>query len=1091
MKNLFNICPPCGFSLINLLAVGTCAVWVVFFPTTPWLLIPLGLSLLVIVWQGHWIRTICENEKRKNAILDLHASLICRAQPDTTLTYVNAAYCQYFGKSKKELLGQRFIGFLPPEEQDRLYQHLEEIKRTRSSVIYENFLIGSEGKRWFRWVSHPIYDSKGQLTEIQGIGTDITEEKEAKARLEESEANMRDAIEIAKLGTWRYDLTNDQMHWDERQREIFGLSPEDSSPRSFEEFMEYVQPENQADFFEEYHCIRTSTMPSAQMSKERTFKIKCKNDHQVKHLMGRQRVIIKKGKPLGLQGINLDISHLKKVEEELTEQKHFLESIIQALPGNVFLFNFHDFTLSYLNGKGTKGLFYSLEELENMGREGYLALIHPKDLQSFRDYEESLRHHPSKINEITYRIKNKEGEYRWIQNFVRLYPRSPGQKAKEIIGFNLDVTKQKRLSEELLQKKQLLESLFDHLPIGLQIFDRDGFSLKMNKAQAHLLGVSSTEYGVGQYNVLTDPYPVATKKNLDYHKAYRGETVFLKRVPVQLSDPHNQWHTRQDKLVLNTTIYPIPNQEGEVEMVVAVHQDVSDEYYQQQELKAKNKALLKARKEAEEALRVKDEFLADMSHEIRNPLNNIVGLTHILSEEELPRHLEAYLEALNVSSHHLLELLNRILDYAKIKSGEIKIKPEAFLVQELCRQVLNSFQKSAHQKGIALSLELEPSLKVQAFQSDQMMLYQVLSNLMSNAIKFTSSGTVRLAVLLVSENETTTSLRFEVSDTGQGIPEEKLTYIFERFAQVRAVNLAKPEGTGLGLAICNELLRLLDSRLEVKSVYGKGSTFAFTLHLKKVSNLSKNKPQLQIPRPSELRTILIVEDNQINRQVLQKLLQDWGYQVLLAQHGKEGLEQLQANPVDLVLIDLQMPELDGLQTIRRIKAQPSIWLIPIIVMTAHVHPQEEEALRKLGIQLLLQKPLSPKVLQKKLHEILFSSQKSSSYPSEKQSIIEMLAQGDEKFSKRMKKMFLNETHDFLRDYEIYLKTKDLQNLKRLIHNYKTSLAIFEIEEPKPLIEEGKKLLEQEANLEAIEHHIHLLKASLLKMLETFRDMEEN
>ncbi|TAE50641.1 MAG: response regulator [Bacteroidetes bacterium] len=380
-------------------------------------------------------------------------------------------------------------------------------------------------------------------------------------------------------------------------------------------------------------------------------------------------------------------------------------------------------------------------------------------------------------------------------------------------------------------------------------------------------------------------------------------------------------------------------------------------------------ALVEAREKAEDAARSRSHFLSVMSHEIRTPMNAVIGLTHLLLQENPREDQTDSLSTLKFSAENLLVIINDILDYSKIEAGKIEFEQIEINPAGITDQIARSQRQKAEEKGITLVLDNDPSLP-ETVLGDPTRISQILSNLVSNAIKFTHQGQVTLSTRLVLKMEDAAEILFTVTDTGIGIAPESIGQIFESFTQASSDTTRKYGGTGLGLTICKRLLELQNSSLVVESEEGKGSAFSFSLLLPlAVAQASVHELPSEDTDFSSLGgvRILLVEDHPVNQKVACKFLAKWEADVDVAGNGLIALEKMEAGTFDLILMDLQMPVMDGYEAVRHIRLRSDAKSrIPIIALTAAASIEIESEVIAAGMNDYASKPFHPRELYRKI-----------------------------------------------------------------------------------------------------------------------------
>lgn len=385
--------------------------------------------------------------------------------------------------------------------------------------------------------------------------------------------------------------------------------------------------------------------------------------------------------------------------------------------------------------------------------------------------------------------------------------------------------------------------------------------------------------------------------------------------------------------------------------------------------------LEEARDRAEKAARVKSDFLAVMSHEIRTPLNAVIGMSDLVMETDLDEEQKEYARTIKIGGENLLSIINDVLDYSKLESGTVELDENTFELAELIRDVFDLFSQDVAEKRLHVAWEISSSVP-REIVADKARLRQVLLNLVGNAMKFTEEGSIELSVQSCGERQDGKHcLRFAVKDSGIGIPEEKLSELFKSFSQVDCSRTRAHGGTGLGLAICKNIVEMMGGDIDVESRAGEGSTFYFTIRVDTVpasvdatqaDTISGGSHRAVPMAGKSASSILVVEDNQINQLVTLKVLEKMGYRADVASNGREALDAAREKHYDLILMDLQMPEMDGFESTAGIRAllNGSSHRTKIVAMTADAQPRIRDRCLKSGMDDYLAKPVQMKDLRR-------------------------------------------------------------------------------------------------------------------------------
>lgn len=555
------------------------------------------------------------------------------------------------------------------------------------------------------------------------------------------------------------------------------------------------------------------------------------------------------------------------------------------------------------------------------------------------------------------------------KRIVKPYPQPLLNSSGKIIGginVMIDITEQKRSAQELEDSEERLRLATEAAELGTWDFDLVNGTFLSSPRHRQIIGFSDHDHhAVWTKEMILEYVHPDERQNAE-------EAFFTALKTGRLS--YEALVIRPDKSecwvkVNGTTFY---NERHKPVRLLGTIQDITEE-------KSIEINLREAKRASEEALKFKEQFLANMSHEIRTPMNAIVGFTDLILRTPLAPDQKQFIDAIKTSGENLLVIINDILDFSRLQAGGFNFEKIDFRLSEVMGTLTDLLLPKSVEKGIKLSVSIDKHIP-DNLVGDPTRLNQILLNLVGNAIKFTEVGEVVTRITLLNEDDKNIELQFSVTDTGIGIPENKIKSIFEVFMQASNETTRKYGGSGLGLTIVKQLVEQQGGRIVIKSKEGVGSTFSFNL----IFGKGKPRPaentiteEANLPIINGLK-VLLVEDNKLNQVLAKTALTNWNWEVEVADNGIIALNKYSEQDFDIILMDIQLPEMDGYETTRNIRNnfKNEKRLVPIIALTAHAMPYEEKKCYIAGMNGYISKPFTPKVLYQKIVSVLAEKRKT-------------------------------------------------------------------------------------------------------------------
>ncbi|MEE4356800.1 MAG: chemotaxis protein CheB [Desulfococcaceae bacterium] len=661
-----------------------------------------------------------------------------------------------------------------------------------------------------------------------------------------------------------------------------------------------------------------------------------------------------------------NISARKYAEKALSESEKKYRTLVEKMPIPICFVN-RQKEMSYINPCFTAFFGYPHEEVSTLAKWSRRAYPDRKYRQQAKKrwkkaFKEAVRNY-SDIRQEEYCVSCKNGEIRIVEIGGMVLESG-------FLAMFIDLTERKKAQKELEDALARIQAIFQTIP-------------------AHII-VTDTEYNIIDTNIsgkvlrnlgFQDKSQIIGRKCYETHKKSNNICPGCNiRRCFQSGKQESRVSTLEEEMLLGypTKVFatPIRDKKGKIIGAVECSMDISD-------LRDLEKRLRKAKETAEIATSAKSEFLASMSHEIRTPMNVIIGMSRLIRETELTAQQREYADMVYESSEILLSLIEDILDFSKIEAGKIELEYIDFDLKTLLVKTAGMLKLKASEKGLLLQYRIPENIPP-FVKGDPVRLRQVILNLVNNAVKFTEKGEITLEVSLERETDRRIKLRFSVTDTGIGIPADRLERLFRPFSQADSSISRKYGGTGLGLAISYNIVKLMDGRMTVESEAGKGSSFVFTACFEKSEGIperaeGEKDSAASVSDLSGLR-ILLAEDNAFNRRMAHIILKKSGLCVESAVNGKEAAAAVRKGNYDLVLMDIRMPVMDGLSATKRIRETGN--RIPVIALTANATAEDRAACMAVGMDDYISKPLDPIRLARVIRKHIGERKESSPAPSE-------------------------------------------------------------------------------------------------------------
>lgn len=783
---------------------------------------------------------------------------------------------------------------------------------------------------------------------------EVVKRQKAENLLRKSEERLHFALDVANAHHWQIDLPSREVTYSSSNLFISAGYSEQDVPVTLDHIFSLIHPDDSAMIDDAFKKL---------IKNKKTFKKDYRLRHKQSgwiwlHSAGQVVEWDAQGQASKIAGLTMDMTERHRLLEKITQSREQLR-IISEHTHDWQSWRGLDGKLVWVNQAVEKVTGYTVAECMQM--EDYPFQIYEKqDGELYRKLTEAALQGKGR-QEAQLRVRRKDGSHVWVSAAYEPVL-DPNGRIIGIAGAGKDITKQIEAEQSL----RLLSKVFEDSLDPIVLTDLSGNIMDLNKATIEAYGYSRQEL-LGEHIGIFAPKAAHLRQQAFYQRCLKGE--ILKNI--------EGIRVRKDGTVLPHlfTYSLLKDDKGRPLGVATIAKDITWIKEAEKELedhrihledlvKERTLDLEAARQVAEDATRAKSDFLANMSHEIRTPLNAIIGFAHLALQTKLDSRQHDYIHKIQNGSKALLGVINDILDFSKIEAGKLNMEAIEFFLEDVLETVTNIVGIKAQEKGLELIYNIDPNIPCTLI-GDPIRLGQILLNLTNNAVKFTKQGEIILGCALREEDADGVRLEFFVQDTGIGLTQAQQDKLFQAFSQADATTTRKYGGTGLGLFISKSLVEMMRGQIRVESEYGQGTTFLFTVCLKRVG--SQTITSRLTLAGKQKKKVLVVDDNANARTVLEKMLNAMAFEVTQADSAETGLAALQTArkqgaPFDLVFMDWLMPGMDGLQASEKIKTALEEKIPSVIMVSAYAREELMQKADLLGLDGCLSKPVSPSLL---------------------------------------------------------------------------------------------------------------------------------
>lgn len=973
--------------------------------------------------------------------------------------YLIGADCSESAEQSKHLFKQS----------EKFVIDINEILKTRA-FISDNLILVDE--RVLRREYIPIFIDevyKGHLWSY----TDITEKKKAQEALQESELKNRLIMNAALDAIITIDYKGLITFWNPQAEKIFGWKEKEVLGK---QLTDYIIPHYHKSGHEKGMERYRQTGKGPALNK--IMELPAVNKDGKEFPIELSIIPVKQGDTEFFCSFIRDISERKRSEKALKSSQELWQFALEGAGDGVWEYNFQTrevfFSKQYKNMLG-----YKDSEFANHPNE-WLNRVHPDDLQLIESTDQEYFSRAIESHQREYRIKHRNGNYIWVLDRGMLVNRTSDGVPERIIGTHSDITDRKRTEQALSIKEEKYRSIITNMNLGLIEVDNDEYIQFANQTFCKMSGFSEEDL---LNNKATELLVLGeNRQTIESKKDLRKKGISdAYEVSVRNKDGELRWW-----LISGA---PRLNDKGEHVGSIGIHLDISDQKNLELEL-------IKAKEAAEASTEAKEAFLANMSHEIRTPMNAILGMANQLNKTKLHKHQRFFLDIIRSSADNLLVIINDVLDLSKIESGKLSIENIGFEPEKVINHVIQVMQHRAEGKGLKFTNSFFDQQLSNILIGDPYRLSQVMLNLVSNAIKFTHRGSVDISCRVIKDTKKYQILQALVTDTGIGMDQDFIAKLFDKFSQEDDSVSRKYGGTGLGMSITKQLVELMGGEINVISTKHVGSEISFILKMNK-----GNANDLPIDDHVDLDTsllagksILVTDDNEINRLLASTILENYGAKISEAKNGQEAVELALSNHFDLVLMDVQMPIMDGIEATRAIRKAKQKY-VPIVALTAFALKGDNQKCFDAGMDDYLSKPFEEiqllEIISKWLGKFVNLDTNNSKIIEEEPALydlsqLESISRGSKEFMDKMISMFVDLIPKSILEIKMAYQAGEFVEVSKVAHRIKPTIDNMGIVSLKEVVREIEQFADSYKKSEKLSSLINHLDATLKIVVESLQ-----